>query len=482
MTTLAMGVLGILLLTLLAAFLLTFKEQAAYRNLVEAAENEDSFAEQLLTFPEPTQAILQNLQDELKKNRSLDDALVDALVETSATPFGPRPALRTIMAAVLALLVALPLAQSAIAGAVDLHTVVVKLSANSRGQLLLNASEALEGPFSALRDGFAQTAWLSAVLCAVWAFFWLLRRPEAAEARFVRALLEAATQLKPASPAPIAGRMAETIAPDRGLTRPLVASGAWLIATTAGWLVLYQTADVRASNYRPQSYQVWPEAKKQAIDISRAISLPVIHAGRPVEGNYPTLSFTLREVSFQQTSLAPLQEGILNSDWQAQAPSLDDKLAAKAPGKLMLLAHQDIDLDTIYQVLSYLRRRYQINAFQILTERNMGPSKGKAQATLELSLEGDGGVSLVATREDIRLAGQEPQPWHSGQWAQVLKKQARSQKAVLSGTKGVLIETGLGVKLRQLAQVMAAADTACQSGQDCGLPGIGLRFIWRHVP
>jgi hypothetical protein len=480
--------LGLLLEVGLAAYVvvLTHQERKMLRELVTRSAADFSTA--VDDLPEPHRTVGRKLSDHLAMEADFDDALSDAVVEVTRLPFKKPLWMRLTVGALCSLACLAPTSYGLIATASHVVTTWSDAQALDRSMLYLRGQTDLEIPFLVLREAFRGSALLFFGLAFLWALAWYLRRPEVREARFVRALLEAAARSSPKSAAPVSGRLAELIAPDRGLGRPITALVICLGGITAGWLVLHQTADVRAANDREPVFRVWPLRRSRLLAIAPELQLPHARAGAPVpEPPPPSLMITPEKVTLGGGKpLVDLPGGELPEGWEpALTPEEMKKLLDPAGGRLVLLAHGELSLDVVLELMELFHAKHRIERFDLILERwlDTGEPGGRVlQASMPLLIrsERDVGLQLRLEATGIRLADGSPlESYEDGPWKSELSRLVREKKELLRDEARALVKIDVGSReltYGRLVEVMGAADTACMAKNDCGLPGLGLEF------
>lgn len=476
---------GIAFEVLLAVYVvvLTQMEQKALAELVRDADGDLLAAVEDL--PPPYKVIARPFADQLAMDQDMDDALVDVVVDTTRQPFKKPLAARLAVGVVASVICLAPASYGLFRTASDIVTAWGEAKSLDRALVYLKGQTELEGPFSMLRNAFHGSALLFFGLAFLWALTWYLRRPEVREARFIRAMLEAAAKASPGTAAPVAGRLAELIAPDRGLNRPITAMVVCLVGITAGWFVLYQTADVRAANDREPVFDVWP-GNARPVQVRAEISLPIYRAGAPLaEGLPPSLIIGTRSASIQGIPMAELVERELREGWRQEVPSLRRTLE-QARGRVMVIGHRETPVSVLLDLLDFVAAEYAITDADLLLERTVktGAPGGRAvQAALPLEIRSSdrpAALRLEMADAGIRiLPSAKLLPYEGSAWRGALQRAVRERPELLRNERRAVVEVvpvSRLVAYDRLVQILATADTACVGAGDCGLPGLGLIF------
>lgn len=463
--------------------ILTHLDKKALDDFVRAAD--DDLLGAVEDLPQPYQALARPFADQLAMDQDMDEALVDVLVDTTRQPFKKPLAVRLAVGVVASVVCLAPASYGLLQTASDVVTAWDEATHLDRSLVYLKGQTDLEGPFLMLRGAFHGSAILFFGLAFLWALGWYLRRPEVREARFVRAILETAARTSSGAPAPVAGRLAELVAPDRGLQRPVTAMLICLTGITAGWLVLYQTADVRAANWREPVFDVWP-GNARPVQVRAEISLPIYRAGAPLgEGLPPSLIIGTRGASLQGIPLAELVDRTLPEGWRADVPGLGRTLEA-ASGRVMVVGHRETPVSVFFDLLDFLAAEHGIAGADLLLERTVrtgAPGGRVVQATLPLEIQAsDRPADLVVEMADrgIRIRpSEELLPYEAGGWQRALQRAVRDRPTLLRTRDRAVVEVVPASRLvayDRLVQILATADTTCMRTNDCGLPGLGLIF------
>jgi hypothetical protein len=458
---------------------LALSERRMLRTLVARAGEDLSAAVDEL--PEPYRKVARRLADALAMEQDFDEALLEALVDVTRQPVKKPLGMRLMVGAVCSLALLAPASYGMIATASQVVTTWNEAQVLDAALVALRAQTDLETPFALLREAFRGSALLFFGLAFVWALAWYLRRPEVREARFIRALLEAGARASPRSAAPVSGRLAELIAPDRSLGRPITALVVCLVGVTAGWFVLYRTAGFRAANDRQPVYSVWPAQREVTVPVE--IRLPSSRAGAPLaEPPPPSLRIGQDKAMLGGALLVDLTDGKLPEGWRQSASELPNEIKG-AP--LVLIAHEELALDPVLDLISFLHRRDRIRRVDVIVARSVAtgtPGGRKVQAAIPIDIGGEGTIGLELTLEEngIRLApDRTPAPYDQNLWRDELRRLVRSNSALLRDADRARVKIRIassGLEYRRFVEVLSAADTACVGTIDCGLPGLGLEF------
>jgi hypothetical protein len=481
-------IVGLLIEIALGAYvvLLTRLERKTLRTLVEQAGAD--FVAAVDDLPDPYRGVARPLADQLAMAQDFDDALLDAVVDTTRQPFKKPLWLRLTVGVICSIALLAPASYGLLATASQIVSSWNESKGLDRSLVYLRSQTEFSEPFMLLRDAFQASALLFFGLAFLWALAWYLRRPEVREARFVRALLEAAARASPKSAAPVSGRLSELIAPDRGLTRPITALAICFAGITAGWMVLYQTADVRAANDREPVFHVWPAKNPRPVAMSESVQLPVARAGSPMSQKAaPSLVIGPDKVTLSSNELLELEKGRLPDDWQSQvSEDLGTKLVE---GRVVLLAHKDLPLGLVLELITYLQAVHDVERFDLIVERALvrGGSEDRLQAAIQLELGSDkvSALQLVIGADRLRVLPSTELRYDSPDWRERLHEIVRNKSELLRNEQRapveLFVESGR-IDYERFVEVLAAADTACLGKVDCGLPGLGLSFIFPTKP
>lgn len=489
--TLLLVSFGLLALVLAATLGTVLREKRALGRLVESAVDVEAVQDAITRLPAPHQEIAAQMVEAITVRSTLDEALTKAVVRATNETFEPPLVRRLVTNVVLAIALFAPVSLALLQAADRIVRTFNDAKSHPAAQVYLEGQTQLEGPFATLHAVFFGAAWLVAGLAAWWALRWWLLRPEIREARFIRALLECASRLRPGVAAPVSARLCELVAPDRGLQRPIVATALWFVAVTAGWGILYGTATVRAANNSATVFDVWP--KTNAIGTTEALVLPRHRAGRPLPTRpQPSLFVESRQVRFGQQTIAELSEGALPSTWAAEAPNLQPTVRSYDPLEPLVLAHRATVMRTLLDVLREIARRHAVKRYHLIVERTVGlpgvAGGKKIQADIPIALgEAEVGPALTIKIEDtgVKIAEEGLElPFSEPDWANRLRDFVRLRPDLYGGDARapLLVRTSDRISYERFIEVIGAADTACMKATDCGLPGLGIAIVVQRLP
>jgi hypothetical protein len=293
-------------------------------------------------------------------------------------------------------------------------------------------------------------------------------------------------RLRPQANIAAGARLAELLAPDRGLSRPVVASLIWVFAITFGFLFLQRTAEVRAANGHQTTFNVWPEAAKKSITSRPDVTLPKEPAGTPFDQRpRPTLEIGRETIAFQQSGVAELIDGMLPDPWEPSLTGQAELLSQyPKPLEANVLADEGTSWITAKTVMARLSTQLGVSRWHLVVVREVrhGTKLETLQAALPIELavpDTTPALSIKIGTKAIKVGPDFTIP-HTAGWQGVLRGRVRKDPALLADKRGPIeIEIEPGVDLRYLIAVLAAADSACLTEFDCGLPGLGLRFMIR---
>lgn len=459
----------------------TLREQAALRRCIEVCSEPESAEPAAKRLRGPQGVIAAEMLESVRLRSTLDEALVKAVTRASEQPWGASPAVQAGVQLATVAVVLAPASLVLLKAAHALGFQSAQLSGLHASARYVAAPLALQSTFHGLRAGFSQTALLLAGLSAVWALTWWLRRPEAREARFVRALLLMATRIRPGTSAPVAGRLAQLIAPQQAMHRPIAASLLWFLAISLAWSVLYFTAPVRAANHVEPRYRVWPKEGRAAITLGADLKPPTVHGGQPfVDRAMPTITVSPQQVLFQGRAFAAIEDGALGAGWPPTAiDSIRDVLNKGTA--VTVLAHEAVSAtQTILPLMRWLHATAGVKDFHLLVLREL--PDGAAQADLHMAVREPSdapGLTLVVEAEQVAV-GQIRIPNRRPGWRQDVRVAVRriDELTRAEARRPVLVELQGEVGFEQMASSLGAADDSCSGDLDCGLPGLDLRLVF----
>lgn len=486
-TVLVLLGLAIEALLVAAIFAAARNERLRLAGVLKATSDPGALKEALTALPEAERQIAERIVEAAQGKANLDEALVQAVVVSTGEAFAPRLMMRLASAAGLVLLAFAPVIHGAWTAAQGIADTAELTRRAHKAAAYVEWQTRLEGPFSALRESFRGSGLLLVGLALLTALSWWLRRPEVREARFVRALLLLATRLKPGQTLPVGARLAEVIAPDRGLARPMTASLVWVAATTLGWVFLQQTAEVRASNGHQPTFDVWPSGQRRPITPAPDLSLPRLPGGAPLDSRLrPTLEIGRESVRLQQVPLAELTQGALPDPWEvdlaAQVPLLK---TYPRPLEANLLVDEGASWPTVKLVMARLVAGLEVQRFQLVVERRVrfGTREELMQAALPIELAHPTqapSLRLTIAPQRVVVGNEAGLGLDRSDWPQALRDRLRREPALLEESRGPIeVEVAPGTTWRTLVAVLTAADSACFGQSDCGLPGQGFTFVVR---
>lgn len=460
------------------AIAMTLRERATLGAWAKASTSAESAFAAAKDLPEPHRSIASEMAESVRVRSTLDDALVKAVIRAADEPWTPPFGVQAALHTVMVLLALGPATWSLVGATTALGTAQSKLSGVHMAQRYLEAPQLLDAPFAALRDGFGASAVLLAGLALVWALVWWLQRPQAREARLVGRLLEVATQIRPGTPAPVGGRLAALVAPDRDLSRPATATVLWVVAVTAAWAILFQTAGLRAENHREAEY-VWAGPSRTPIKRGGTdLVPPTTRGGQPFEDlGHPTVSVGPTQVLFQGKPLTGVEDGRLSAPLEAPASEIVTLLRTK--GAVTVLAHHDLDMqEGLLPVLYWLYDHGGVGQFHMLVLRDLAGGEAQADLRLQMVAARDGeGLALEVAADELRV-GAAAFPAKRDDWRRLAAERIRAMPPLFDPKTpaAAWVRVGPGTDYARFAAALGAADDSCTSKRDCGLPGLGLQF------
>ena len=478
----AWGVVALLATLGLAQALVEWR---ALRRLVALTHRPDKLKRAVAGLSQPYRSVFSEFIEGLHRQSTLDEALTRALLQSAHASFAPAIALHGMAVAATVIAVLTPAVVALEATAARIADLFADARAQSARTRYLNGSDGLHPSFVELGQAFEGTALVLAALVLVWAFRWWVLRPEVREARLVKTLIECAGRLRPGARAPVSTRLAELIAPEKGITRPTIAAALWLGAVTIGWLALIGAANLRAQNLRPKPFNVWPTGTERPIEPYHNVILPRGDAGAPIaKSQRPSLTVAPDAVVFHNTSLLNLVDGRLPQGWLEASPPMDKSLADfPRPLEVTVLGHRDARLETLVAVLRGLSERYQVARYHLIIERRVALFEGKrlqASFPIELAKSADtDGLTLLILDNGVRLMPSRAfAPFGAKRWVTDLRGQIRGYQPLWADPRpSVTVDADLRLNYGRMIDVISAADGSCPTPTDCGLPGLGLIFM-----
>ncbi len=468
-------------------------EWLSLRRLISAAEDGDRLPRAVQALLEPHRSIFSAFIEGLNRASTVDESLTRALIQAAQAPFAT-PAIAhvlSVLATAIAvfgpLLVALMTAANRMAA----------LFADARFQPLrtryLNGAGNLRPSFAELASACDQTAGIIAALAMVWATKWWLFRPAVREARLIKTLIVVAGRLRPTASAPVATRLAEIIAPHRGLGRPAVAGVLWLLAITGGWLMLVAAAELRSTHRARTTFDVWPADAAHRIEALDEVTLPRADGGAPiVTSEWPSLTISPSSVRFHSVELATMNRGRLASRWEDTAPPMTKPIADfPRPLEVTVIGDHRIRMNTMMSVTTALAKRYSVSRFLLVIERAIHLEDTKTlQAELPVEVGANPrhvAISLVIEDRGVLIESIDRRvSFAAPDWSSDLRSWARQRPAVYEPSPAapvvIVRMTAAAAEMTtygRFIDVLSAVDGACPDKGDCGLPGLGLRFVLR---
>lgn len=467
---------GLLALWVLAV---TLRTQISLRAWIDGSKDPSSAEAGAKKLPEPERGLAVQLTESVRLRSTLDDALVKALLRASDEPWSPA-AIVGLHAATMVLALA-PAAIGLLNAALKLADQAVALAPLHPAARYLQAPDAISVVFDGLASGLWDSAVLLVSLSLIWAFAWAVARPQVREGRFVHSMLQVAVRIRPGTPAPVAGRLAELIAPSRSLERPVAAGIIWFVAVTAGWAVLMSTTSLRAANRAEAQYQVWPKTGRAPISLGEELRPPTVVGGKPFQDHgFATITVGPMQVLFQGQAFADLDDqGNLGAGWPPRPiPSMRKALAESKA--VTILAHRDISANqTLIPILRWLHDSFDVQDFHLLVSRNL--PDGPAQADLHLSIvkpDELAGITVTIAQTTLSV-GQVRVPLSRSEWRRDVRTAVRRIEELFDPKAPLAVRVTMSgeVDYAHFAQGLGAADNSCFGKTDCGLPGLGLRLV-----
>ncbi len=270
-----------------------------------------------------------------------------------------------------------------------------------------------------------------------------------------------------------------------------------VVSVTLGWAVLYQTASVRAANVHAPVYDVWPKSSKlkqngyKQINPLPGVVLPTNAAGVPVPLEILTLHLGRNRAQIADVPLAKLTDYKLPQDWRKTADGKEIKAlevykkrrldpAKAAPLSLNVAADGQAPMATLIDLLTYFHTKHKIEHFYLVQERTVHLAKGteKMQAVLHLQFGSGtpGKLSLKLGSSELQVGNQGTPLAPSKDWRAAIRAGLHSAEAI-NNTQSVRVTVDAAQGYRNFMRVLSMADSTCASEADCGLPGLGMRFV-----
>lgn len=472
----------------------TMFERLSLRRVTAAVEHRDRLPGAVRGLLEPHRSIFSAFLEGLNRASTVDESLTRAMIQAAQATFAA-PAIAHVLS-VLATAIAVfgPILLALVTAANRMATLFVDARLQPARTRYLNEAASLRPAFMELTAACDQTAWIIAALAVVWALKWWTFRPAVREARLIKALIVAAGRLRPAASAPVATRLAEIIAPPRSLGRPAVAAVLWLVAITGGWLALVTAAQLRSDQRTRIVFDVWPTDTAGRIEALDDIVLPRAEGGAPIAASErPSLTISPSSVRFHSVELAAMNRGTLPPNWTDTAPPMTKALADFArPLAATVIGDHRLRMNTMLSVVTALEERYSVSRFLLVVERAV-PLDGIIVLQAELPVEVDPkprqvDVDLVLEDDGVLIKPVDRRVAFADEdWSSVLRSWARQRPSLhqrdLPPPLVVVRVTVAAARMMtygRFIDVLSAVDGACPGKSDCGLPGLGTRFLLRR--
>lgn len=478
------------------------REKKALLRFVESASDPDRLKEVSLQLPAVFRAPATQFAGGLQRKAPLDENIMQAMTAAANTSFGLAPPLLIAFGILLSGLIFAPLVATLIETANQISQIRTATQSSVGPRVFIEVKSALEPAFDALHWAFQGSAALLAGIIVVGAVHWWLNRAEAREARFVSAVLDAAIVARPGASAPISGRLTELIAPDRTLGVPVIAFVFFFVAVTAGWSLLYLTAGVKEAN-AADVYDVWPkEDRREPVTPPPGMDVPVFRGGgSPIKAaRLATMmlgpdAIVIANADIGRGQIATLDESSnLARDWRASAPDLTrvlNRFKSSDGVELMVLGHQKVLMRAVLEIFDYLNQGYAVNRVYLIIKRTVligGPGGTAIQSLLSLDLAARESDAAPAMRLDIDTSrvsvtiGRQIAIVDRTQddWKETLSGLVQAEVAGRDSHLPPVVEVALtdrDLTYEKFLEILSSADTTCIGESDCGVPGLGLRFV-----
>lgn len=465
------------------------RERQALKRFIAGAGDPDRLKDFAMQLPPAYRAPATQFAGELARKGSLDELIVQAVTQAANTSYGLSLALRIVLGTLLSFAVLFPLGSALIRAAYQIDESSAKSSGLTGSRAFLETKGLLEPAFDELHRASHSTAWVFVILVVIGTLHWLLNRSEAREARFIEALLQASIAARPGTAAPVASRLSELIAPQRGLGMPIAAFAFFFVASGAGWLLLMFTANVKEAN-AADVYSVWPEEYRPNITPPITMQIPVAYRG----GGSPIPRNTVAALSIVPDRLEiAAQEVQRDKDGSYRASELQKMLSPFREG-LSILASQTLPYKNLLEVMNLLatekvERVYLVIERTVLVKGKPGGDRiyagipfrvGRSELSstvFKLLISGSTVSIDPGSLESVQIDTHKPTPV----WTRELNEAVRARLAKKAPT---IVQPEVAVQVRaedlvydKLMEILSAADTTCERDADCGVPGLGLQFF-----
>lgn len=490
-----MLVLGLFLLELVLAGIAVaqyLRDRQSLQRFSTAGVDAERLKELAMQLPNPYRAPATQFAGELARKGSLDDLIVQAVTQAANTAYGLALMPRIAFTALLSIAVLSPLISALLATATQIDVTLASVGERLGARAFIETKEALEPAFDELYRASQATALLCAGMVLVGVVHWLLNRSEAREARFVQALLQAAISARPGTSAPVASRLSELVAPERTLALPVAAFVFFFVASGAGWLALFLSANIKEAN-AADVYNVWPTNSRTTFTPPLGMLIPTSRRG----GGSPIPRNAASALSIFDDRLEIAGQTVERDDKGRYPPETLAKVMAqfKDEGSISILAHKGLELTALFEVLNLLRGLNMKRVYLVIerTVRIKGMRGGdRIHAGIPLRLDrsvlpkaaffmdiAGSTISIDPGQRDGELVDLHDEK----NWPAKLNKIAQSRITKLGASAAqpdvVVKVSAKTASYARLLEILSAADTTCERESDCGVPGLGIEFYWQ---
>jgi hypothetical protein len=496
--------LGALLLVLVLSVLMVAREhqalQAFTAEMTRMFKTKSGVSKEraLLRLSGESRDAAGRFESALRSGKSVDEALSESISSIAGAELRASAVLAIALDAALCLIASSPMLWSLGACAGRIARLWAAARTMSGPRLYADGLRETTGAFIGLRAGFEASAVLFGIAAIVWSARWLLLRPEVREARVIHAVLKAAVSVKQGAQAPLGARLAKLLAPSVSIGPAVVGGLILFLSLTSSFLILSASAELRRDNVASRAItELWRGDSERSAKIPEDLELPIEPAGSPLKGG---LSMIVRadrsadkpriQVKIASGRDLELENGTLPKDWQAEAERTVASM--REPGRpidMRVLAHRDLGMQAIVPVLQVVKGGLGVDRYLLVVLRALDSPDGATpiQAGIDLLVDssedlGRLPVKLKVSPESVEiLGGNEPSApvsFGHAHWTSEVRDQVRRRLGSLDTPQlRVAVQTTPETTYNMLLRVLGAADSMCEGGHDCGLPGLGIRFF-----
>lgn len=458
--------LTVLLAALFIVVVLWWREATQLSRLVNSATRSE--ATERLRGPLGDGAVV--LEQALTSKRAVDEGLAAAIATVCQAPLGAT-VIQGLAIDTLLVVGALSPFLAALLGSAEAIAALPEVlgARGDPGAPYVVAVGAIPAAFGGIAQGAKLSAMLVMIAAATAVCRYALLRPEAREARALRALVHATAHSAPDAKVPQSAKLLALLAPSTGLAPGLIGSVLFMVLSGAAVASLAVSSPLRAANIVPLTYLGWPTAIKVESPLAPP---PVVAAGQVIQSG-PSLIFARDQVTLHSETMTALENGNLAANWQKEALVSPRVPAGSRP---LVVASEGTSLNTVFGVLQFLAERHQLASYQLVVQRTT-PTNQAIQAVLPVSL-GDAAAQEVMLEVDasgVRLRG-EPIDLDRADGVRALRA------ALGPGAPRIGVRTQGNLSYGRLVAILGLADGLCDGGVECGLPGRGVSAVLTHVP